>query len=320
MLQLRPATLDDARLVADLETRAEPDDPHDADLLRHRWSMTDRFDFAMREIALEDGEAIAFVGARHEPWDSADVRFGTIRLTLRDDAWSKKEFTALVRDGEAWLRGEGAKTAIMRLREHSQKQLAAVKDLGYREVRRGRNSELDLVERRQHIEAALNQCRARMKSIGVRLMTLSDDDDPDKLDKLYRMLVEAEGDIPTSSSWRVLGFDEWRHFWFDNPGISEDRLWTAHEGDATVGMTAIEYPVERGVPYTAMTGTARSVRGRGIAKALKYEAMHQAIALGFTRVMTQNDADNAPILRINAEMGYRLVWQTIELHHRLPAK
>jgi hypothetical protein len=48
--------------------------------------------------------------------------------------------------------------------------------------------------------------------------------------------------------------------------------------------------------------------------------MHQAIALGFTRVMTQNDADNAPILRINAEMGYRLVWQTIELHHRLPAK
>jgi RimJ/RimL family protein N-acetyltransferase len=176
------------------------------------------------------------------------------------------------------------------------------------------------VERRQHIEAALNQCRARMKSIGVRLMTLSDDDDPDKLDKLYRMLVEAEGDIPTSSSWRVLGFDEWRHFWFDNPGISEDRLWTAHEGDATVGMTAIEYPVERGVPYTAMTGTARSVRGRGIAKALKYEAMHQAIALGFTRVMTQNDADNAPILRINAEMGYRLVWQTIELHHRLPAK
>jgi GNAT superfamily N-acetyltransferase len=320
VLELRPATMDDAAIVADLETRDEPDDPYDSDLLRHRWSMTDRFDFAMREVAVKNGEAVAFVSTRHEPWDSTDARFGSIRVTLRDDAWTSKQFEALVRRAETWLRSEGAQTAIMRAREAAKDQLRSLTRLGYKELRRGRISELDLVGRREHIEATLRQCRQQMASIGVRLMTLSDDRDPQKLHKLYDMLVEAERDIPTSAPWRMLDFEEWRQFWFDGPGIREDRFWTAREGDAIVGMTAIEYPVERGVPFTAMTGTARAVRGRGIARALKYEAMNQAIELGFTRVRTQNDANNAPILRINAEMGYHLLWQMIELHHGLTAK
>jgi RimJ/RimL family protein N-acetyltransferase len=260
---------------------------------------------------------VAFVGARHEPWESTAKRFGTIRLTLREDVWTIRAFASLVRRGETWLRGEGAGTVIIRARESSKDKLRALARLGYREVARGRISELDLAERRQHIDATLRASRQRMESMGIRLMTLSDDHDPEKLDKLYAMLVEAEQDIPTSSPWRVLDFEEWKQFWFDNPGIREDRLWTAIDGNSIVGMTAIEYPVARGVPFTAMTGTARAVRGRGIAKALKYEAMNQAIELGFARVRTHNDATNAPILRINTEMGYRLLWQIVELHHVL---
>jgi RimJ/RimL family protein N-acetyltransferase len=68
-----------------------------------------------------------------------------------------------------------------------------------------------------------------------------------------------------------------------------------------------------------LTATARAVRGRGIARALKYETMNQAIELGCTRVRTNNDADNAPILRINKEMGYRLVMPILELHRDLTA-
>jgi len=319
VLHLRPATLDDAAIVAELATRVQPDDTQDADLMRHRWSMTDRFDFGRREVAVDGGEAVAFVASRHEPWESTDKRFGTIIVTLRDDAWTSKEFSALVRRGETWLRAEGARTVIMRAREGSTDKLRALSRLGYREVARGRISELDLVERRGHVAAALRACRQQMAGIGVRLTTLNDDADREKLTKLYAMLVEAEQDIPTSSPWRVMDFDEWKQFWFDNPGIREDRLWTALDGSSIVGMTAIEYPVASGVPFTAMTGTARAVRGRGIAKALKYEAMNQAIELGFSSVRTHNDANNAPILRINAEMGYRLLWQVIELHHALKA-
>jgi len=76
-------------------------------------------------------------------------------------------------------------------------------------------------------------------------------------------------------------------------------------------------PVVRGLPWTAYTGTSRAVRGRGIARALKYESIGQAVEAGYPRVRTNNDADNPAILRINAEMGYQLIAPIIELHREL---
>jgi GNAT superfamily N-acetyltransferase len=59
------------------------------------------------------------------------------------------------------------------------------------------------------------------------------------------------------------------------------------------------------------------VRGRGIARALKYTTIAQAIELGATLIETQNDAENAPILHLNQEMGYEPVTPVIELHRAL---
>jgi GNAT superfamily N-acetyltransferase len=73
----------------------------------------------------------------------------------------------------------------------------------------------------------------------------------------------------------------------------------------------------RGLPWTFYTGTSKAVRGRGIARALKYETVAQAIDLGFERIRTNNDAANGPILRLNEQMGYRLVRPLIELHREL---
>jgi hypothetical protein len=84
-------------------------------------------------------------------------------------------------------------------------------------------------------------------------------------------------------------------------------------------MSVLEFPVTRNVPWTAFTGTARKVRGRGVARALKYETLVQAIALGFKAVRTQNDGANAPILHLNEEMGYRLIAPVLELHRKLSA-
>jgi len=82
-------------------------------------------------------------------------------------------------------------------------------------------------------------------------------------------------------------------------------------------MSVIQYPPTRGFPWTAFTGTMPSVRGRGIARALKYETVRQAIELGAERIRTQNDGANAPILHINAEMGYEPITPILELHREL---
>jgi RimJ/RimL family protein N-acetyltransferase len=135
--------------------------------------------------------------------------------------------------------------------------------------------------------------------------------------KLYALTIATEQDIPTTMPMRTPPFDEWRRYWFENPGVREDRFWIAREGDAMVGLSVIGYPPARGVPWTFFTATSRNVRGRGLARALKYATLAQAIALGAERVRTSNDGENAPILHLNDEMGYRLVDPVIELHREL---
>jgi GNAT superfamily N-acetyltransferase len=313
-VRLRECTLDDAEIVSDLETSLNPDDPGDPGRRRHWWRMSDQLEKSMRRVAVEDGKAIAYTSASHEFWEPDDKRFGVIRPMLRRDAWSHAAFSRLVQVAEDWLRGEGAKIAVARVRGEHEHELRALDRLGYREDRRMRMSELDLVKHHDRILEARDESRRRMRAQQVELHVLSQDPDPEKLTKLYRMMIESEKDIPTTVPWRVLSFDEWKTYWFTNPVIREDWFWIARQGDAIVGTSVLELPVVRGVPWTAYTGTSRAVRGRGIARALKYESIAQAAEAGFRRVRTNNDTDNPPILRINEEMGYQAVTPLIELH------
>lgn len=315
--QLRPATLDDAEIVADLEWTRDPAEPRDPVLLRYWWQMADELDHVRRWVGLQDGKAVAFLGASHQRWVDGERRFGVIRPMLRNDTWDDAEFLELVALGEEWLRTEGAQTAIARIREDLKRDVAALERAGYREDRRMQTSELDLVARRQHILDSAARCRQEMERQGVELHPIADDLDPQRLQKLQAVMVESEKDIPRSVPWPELTFEQWRRYWFDNPAIREDRFWVAREGDAIVGCSVLDSPVVRGIPWTAYTGTLRRVRGRGIARALKYQSMAQAIEAGYTRVRTNNDADNPPILRVNAEMGYRLIAPVLEMHRNL---
>jgi RimJ/RimL family protein N-acetyltransferase len=173
------------------------------------------------------------------------------------------------------------------------------------------------VNRRDHVISTAEKTRTIMAAQGVRLLTLAEDGDPDKLPRLHRMMLESEQDIPTTEPMRIPTLEEWMHEWLGNPAIREDRFWIAREGEDIVGMSVLGYPVVRGVPWTSMTGTARRVRGRGIARAVKYQSVAQAAQLGVQRVRTNNDGDNAPILHLNEVMGYRPLGYIIEMHQEL---
>ncbi|MFH0517184.1 GNAT family N-acetyltransferase [Streptomyces sp. M41] len=57
---------------------------------------------------------------------------------------------------------------------------------------------------------------------------------------------------------------------------------------------------------TAMTGTARAFRGRGLAKLAKNDSLHRARAAGYTEAFTGNDTDNGPMLAVNKWFGYEI--------------
>ena len=313
---LRPATLDDAAKVAELETLRDPAEPRDPVLLRHWWQMADETEAGMRRISVRDGGALAFVSASHERWIPGETRYGTIRLAVRPDLFTDERYARLVALAERWLAGEGAVVALARARDGTP-ELRALQRIGFVEDRRQRTSELDLVANRERLLKAREESRERMRREGITVIPLSRDADPLRFQKLYAAIVESEKDIPTTVPWHPLDFSAWRRFWLENPAIREDHFWIAREGDDVVGASVLDSPVVRGVPWTAYTGTVRRVRGRGIGRALKFESIGQAIEDGRTRVRTNNDASNPAILNINEEMGYRLVTPIVELHRRL---
>ena len=62
------------------------------------------------------------------------------------------------------------------------------------------------------------------------------------MEKLYKMAIAAEQDIPTTIPMRKMPFDEWERLTFDNPGIRKERFWIAREGDAIVGLSVLTFP------------------------------------------------------------------------------
>jgi GNAT superfamily N-acetyltransferase len=316
-LELRPATIADGEKVADLETARTPDEPRDPEMLHFRWTSPPEGEVFTRMMAERDGSAVAFLYAGHMPWGKIPKRFGSMRFLLHPKIWNDTHYEQLVEAGEAWVRAQGGEIGVARLRANIKDDIRMLERRGYREVRRGRQWELDLTANRARLLASAEEGRDHMRKQRVSILTLDRDTDPDRLTKLYELSIMGERDIPTTVPMHRMSYDEWHRLWFDNPGTRADRVWIAREGDAIVGLSAIEYPPTRGVPWTAFTTTARSVRGRGIARALKYETIAQAIALGAERIRTQNDGENAPILHLNAQMGYEPIDPVVELHREL---
>jgi len=174
---------------------------------------------------------------------------------------------------------------------------------GYAEERRSRAWELDLTAHRDRLLRMLEASQARMRDQGIRVLTASQDTDPERFRKIHEMSEEAAQDVPTTIPHVPEPFEQFMK-WFKAPGVREDRMFIARLGDDVVGISLLSYPRVRGNVWTDWTGTARSVRGRGVARALKLETVAQAIELGVPRVRTENDGENAPILHLNAEMGY----------------
>ncbi len=302
-LELRPATLDDAAFVADVDTAVFPDDAEDPQMLRHYWSMVDPESTVERFIAAHGGTEIGYVIRSHPSWAKMPERFGRISFEIHPPSRTAGRLDALVALMEERSIADGTKRVTIWAWEDDALRVGVLEKRGYREERRERFWELDLVAGRERITKMAAESRARMKTEGIRVLTLGEDADPKKFEKLKRMSDEAEADVPTTVP-HVTG--EMAEFmkWFSSPGLKMDRIWIARDGDDIVGISQLSYPPVRGVVATDWTGMARKARGRGIARALKCETLMQAIGLGVDRVRTDNDSTNAPILHINETMGY----------------
>ncbi len=308
-LTYRPAALDEATFVADVLTEVRPSAPVDPVVMRYEWETPAENWIVEHHIVERDGDRIGFARMERPRWEVAEKRFAGVGAEFLPA--ERRHLEAAFAMTEERALSAGSEILRTRANEDDPVRIGAILRRGFVAGRRGRRWQLDLPANRERLAKMTAESRERMRREGIRLLTLAEESDPEKHVKIWRMSEEAAQDVPTTLPHVPESLDDYLK-WFRSPNIREDRLWIAKLGDEVVGISVLGYPPVRGIVGTEWTATARSVRGRGVARALKCETVVQAIALGVDRVRTGNDAANDPILHLNATMGYRPIPGAIE--------
>jgi GNAT superfamily N-acetyltransferase len=286
-------------------------------LVRFHWDKDNPRVVKERFVLLLGSAPVGFAWHRHEPLDQLPKRYGRIEANLCAELRTTKYLVEAYDFIEKRARASGAEYLFTFVHSRDDLTLATLRARGYREERRHEERELDLVAHGGHLLNRLEASRARVRDQGIRLLPLAHDHDPERYRKIYAMNVQAQQDVPTTIPFVPPPFELFMQF-LQSPDIREDRVWIARSDDAVVGISLLSYPPTVGVVYTQWTATARSARGRGVARALKLETLGQAISLGVERVRTGNDSENAPILHLNDALGYVRIAGRVELLKKVP--
>lgn len=108
-------------------------------------------------------------------------------------------------------------------------------------------------------------------------------------------------------------FEDWVEFVIGRPLYQADGSFVAYSDGEPAALSLLTANLETGVGTNMYTGTLPEFRGRGLALAAKLGVLHWAAEHGVTRMFTQNDETNAPMLAINARLGYEPAGRRVEL-------
>ncbi|MFD6279963.1 GNAT family N-acetyltransferase [Streptomyces sp. NPDC060209] len=244
-------------------------------------------------VAEEDGEVIgtAQVGISHE---NPKPGQGFCNPYVHPDRRGRGAGSLLMRTGEEHLAGAGA-TAVYTwvLDEPANRAFAGKR--GYAARRPAHFLRLGLAD------GPLPPLQEVPP--GVELLTAVDfEDDPRPL---FEADAETTADEPSDTPVEFSDYEDWlattwRRSGFDHAlttVVTVDGQVAAFSAAQTDGLTRY---------WSAMTGTVRAFRGRGLAKLAKNASLHRARAAGYTDAFTGNDADNGPMLAVNRWFGYEI--------------
>lgn len=163
-------------------------------------------------------------------------------------------------------------------------------------------SKLDL---RYFDESTFSAVVDRVQAQGIRLYTMTDvADTPTARHQLYTINRQTTLQDPGADG-QFPSFEQFENDVFAAPWYLPAGQWLAADGDRIIGMCAVGYFQESNSMYNMMTGVDEAYRGRGIAQALKVQALRWAKLYGADYIRTNNNSENAPMLAINRKLGYQ---------------
>jgi GNAT superfamily N-acetyltransferase len=244
-------------------------------------------------IAEDDGEVIgtAQVGLAH---DSPEPGLGSANIYVRPDRTRRGAGALLLRTAEERLAGLGARRIYSWVLDEPGNRVFAERH-GYRASRSAYFLRLDLANR------ALPPLEEPPP--GVELRTGADyADDPRPV---FALDAEVSSDEPSDIAAEITDYEAWLDQTWRHP-LLDLGLTTVAVVDGRPAAFTAAYTDGTTRYGTAMTGTARAHRGRGLAKLVKNTSLHRARAAGYTEAFTGNDAGNGPMIAVNQWFGYEI--------------
>jgi GNAT superfamily N-acetyltransferase len=287
----------------------------------------------IREFRSNDAPAVAALVSTHSPWletaaglvhrlEALPERAQPARWVAEEDgqivAWAEAEFDwsgEAEHVGQLWVlvapayRGHGIgsrlfDTAVDHLVARGARELRtwsfdeSAPFLERRAFERRREERISAVDPRTVDTSRLDELEP-----GVRVVALADL--VDRLPDVYELYAEAAADMPLDHPQTNFSYQEWLEETIADPDLSREGSAVVLIDDRPVALSWVGVDLEHRRAEHELTGTARAYRRRGLARLAKLAALRWCAAHGIERLATGNDGENAGMLAINYELGFR---------------
>jgi GNAT superfamily N-acetyltransferase len=303
----RPLAHSDAAFAAEAEAATDPLHRQQAAEILDKWVNTEKGAAVKRFAVQIDGIDYGWTSLV-KPDDSAGDTVWLNLIVPGDDEQVLEAAVAFAEDVARELR------PALLLSPVWESQTAAIRVLqrrGYEKKGGQRYWRLELELNAARLIELRAAARSTVEGHGFRLAPASELGGEAVYPVLYAINDAAAPDIPATVPFTPETYETWLG-WMESPWVSPDRIWVAVAEGEPVGYSYLAYRLS--LVETGFTGVLREHRNRGVARALKLESLVQAIGLGVQAVETDNDYENAPILHLNEELGYRELASRLEFH------
>lgn len=253
-----------------------------------RWQHDGREPEHQRAWVAVDGGAV--VGLVRAGFAAPRLRRGFVVVFVHPAARGRGLGAQLFAAGEAYVHGLGATT----VRGWVQNDPAS---MAFAERRGG--ARLSAVSFRVLDLAAFTATAEPPPGVEIRPgSAFADDPYP-----IYAVDLEAARDLP-SHDVDDADYASWRANSWLRPDVDQG-LASIVLVDGVVAAYTSTQTDRRDRYWSAMTGTLRAYRGRGLARLAKVDSLRRARAAGYRLAYTVNDDTNAPMIAVNEGLGYR---------------
>ncbi len=311
---IRVAETGDHPALAALQAACDPEHPKTAADFAHADSLADERIHRARYLWEEDGEVLGYAG-----YFQFSMMYDPDRFALyggvHPDRRRRGIGTALHERLLADLMPRRPRTIGFTQWEYLHDGAAFLDARGYGEIQRDIESRLDLS---RFDDGVFAESHRRMEGAGLRIIPMTELDDGESLrQRICDLDMAVSEDMPMTGELTPPRFDIYAHLNFGDPHFRPGLCWLALDGEELVGLcwhmeSAIMNELE-----TSVSGVLRSHRRRGIATALKYQALNDARMRGYRGVRTRNETNNIGMLTVNRGFGFEPCGSMIILEKEL---